>query len=163
MCPVAQPTSLGTKQPTPDVMRRRVRGRWRADRRIRERAAELRRQQTVPEWALWQILRNRQLDGFRFRRQCAVGKYIVDFYCPAAHFVIELDGETHDDSRAAYDARRSAWLKQQKYLRVLRVANDDVRDNLDGVYDLILRELRRGPPPDLPRSRRRSRGRNLVT
>jgi very-short-patch-repair endonuclease len=110
---------------------------------------------------LWQVLRNRQLDGFRFRRQCPLGNYVVDFFCPSAQLVIELDGETHDENRAAYDARRSDWLGEQKHLRVVRVSNQDVRQNLQGVYELIRQELRRAPPPDLPRSQKRSRGRNL--
>ena len=109
---------------------------------------------------LWQILRNRQLDGFRFRRQCPVGDCIVDFFCPSAHLVIELDGETHDETRVADDARRSRWLSEQKHLRVLRIRNEDVCDNLEGVYELIRQALRRAPPPNLPRSQNCSRGRN---
>jgi len=113
---------------------------------------------TVPEQRLWWILRKRQLDGYRFRRQHPIGDYIVDFCCPTVGLVIEVDGDPHAD-RIEYDDRRTRWLEQQGY-RVLRVGNHDVMTNLSGVYGLIEEWLRAPPPPDLPRSRRRSRGRN---
>jgi very-short-patch-repair endonuclease len=96
---------------------------------------------TTPERTLWSILRNSQLDGYRFRRQHPVGDFIVDFFCPAARLVIEVDGDSHE-AQMAYDRRRSRWLAEQKDYRVLRISNLDVMSNLEGVYDLIKDALR---------------------
>ena len=58
-------------------------------------ARELRAEQTTVEALLWQLLRKRQLQGFKFRRQHQFGDYIADFYCHDAHLVIECDGSVH--------------------------------------------------------------------
>ena len=98
---------------------------------------QLRRQLTPAEAALWNALKNRQLDGRRFRRQASVGPYILDFYCPAERLAIELDGAAHDHALAqAHDARRDAWLAAQG-IRTLRFVNDELRHNMDGVLDEI--------------------------
>jgi very-short-patch-repair endonuclease len=78
------------------------------------------------------------LDGLRFRRQHAIGRYVVDFYCPQSRLVIEIDGETHL-GREDHDEARSVWLAGQGY-RVVRFWNTDVWDNLDGVVAKILME-----------------------
>lgn len=62
---------------------------------IRLRARELRQPQTLAELELWKHLRNRQLEGIKFRRQYPLGRFIVDFYCPQAKLAIEIDGDTH--------------------------------------------------------------------
>ncbi len=70
----------------------------------RERARELRQDANLPERILWEQLRGRRFQGFKFRRQHPIGPYVVDFYCSAANLVLELDGETHR-GKADYDAR----------------------------------------------------------
>jgi very-short-patch-repair endonuclease len=107
---------------------------------IKDRARALRRDATLPERSLWGLLRDRRLSGFKFRRQHVVGPYIVDFYCPADHLVIELDGRSHDD-RATTDREREAYLKNREGLRVLRIANDDVLDDPEAVLVAVLRAL----------------------
>src|SRR2546423_13019323 len=62
------------------------------------------------ELRIWSRLRRRGLDRWKFRRQQPIGPYYVDFYCPAARLVIEVDGPTHDDTQWAYDLRREAWV-----------------------------------------------------
>lgn len=75
------------------------------------RARALRREMTLPEGMLWQMLRQRP-DGLKFRRQHPIGRYVVDFYCPAARLVIEVDGESHSrGDRPERDHQRDAWLK----------------------------------------------------
>ena len=59
---------------------------------IRDTARRLRREQTEWEYALWARLRRRQLNGFKFRRQHPIGPFFVDFFCPEARLVIEIDG-----------------------------------------------------------------------
>src|SRR5271154_6471755 len=94
------------------------------------RARALRQAPTEAETRLWSRLRNRQLDGFRFRRQQPIGAFIVDFFCPAAALIIEVDGGQHDD-HAASDEARTRWLEARSY-RVLRFWNNDVLANTDG-------------------------------
>lgn len=78
------------------------------------RARELRRAMTPAEKKLWQHIRYNQL-GVQFRRQNAVGPYIVDFFCAKAKLVVEVDGDVHaDEEQAEYDAKRTEWLNEQK-------------------------------------------------
>jgi very-short-patch-repair endonuclease len=86
-------------------------------------------------------LRRKQLDGFRFRRQQPIGRYIVDFFCPDAKFIIEIDGGQHADQEQA-DAQRTHWLEEKGY-RVVRFWNNDVLANTDGVL-LRIRKLLKG-------------------
>jgi very-short-patch-repair endonuclease len=104
----------------------------------RRRAVDLRCKATGPEQRLWSILGRRRLGGFKFRRQHPIEPYIVDFYCAAAKLVVELDGESHE-GRQAYDEVRELQLRTLG-LRIVRVTNDDVLNNLEGVAEAILRE-----------------------
>ena len=81
------------------------------------RARSLRRDSTDAEHAMWRILRNRQLAGFKFRRQQPLGRFIVDFVCFSHRLIIEIDGSQHADNAA--DAQRTAWLEREGF-RVLR-------------------------------------------
>jgi very-short-patch-repair endonuclease len=100
-------------------------------------ARSLRLTPTDAEIRLWSRLRRRQLDGFRFRRQQPMGKYIVDFFCPEAKLIIEVDGGQHADESDV----RARWLEGRGY-RVVRFWNNDVLANTDGVLHEILRALR---------------------
>jgi len=111
---------------------------------LRNRARELRANQSDAERLLWQALRNRRLDGYRFRRQAPVGPYIVDFLCKSRGVVVELDGGQHAaDEALRYDELRSQFLVSTG-LTVLRFWNDEVLRNLDSVMHAILVALR--PP-----------------
>jgi len=101
----------------------------------------LRRELTPAEKDLWRRLRNGQLAGLKFRRQIAVGKYVVDFACPAARLVVEIDGDTHDGQEDR-DADRTKYLESE-WWRVIRFTNSDVHRNLTGVLEAILRECRK--------------------
>jgi very-short-patch-repair endonuclease len=109
----------------------------------RDRARQLRREPTEAEKSLWHALRDRRLAGRRFRRQHPVPPCIVDFACPAARLVVEVDGGQHAGSRG--DARRDAFLIGQGW-KVLRFWNNDVLGNLPAVLDRIVASLE-GPPP----------------
>ena len=106
-----------------------------------ERARRLRRDQTNVEQRLWALLRNRQLDGFKFRRQVPIDRYVADFVCADAMLVVELDGGQHA-ADAAYDATRTAVLERLGYV-VLRFWNHDVVETAEGVAETILAEPRR--------------------
>ncbi|MHC4107453.1 MAG: endonuclease domain-containing protein [Planctomycetota bacterium] len=116
--------------------------------RLAKHSRALRRDSTQPERALWYVLRNRRLAGLRFRRQQPIGSYVVDFYCPAARLVVEVDGETHI-GRDAADRRRTAYLEKQG-LKVLRVTNDEVLQDLEAVALAILDAAGVQPPGPRP-------------
>jgi very-short-patch-repair endonuclease len=104
---------------------------------ILNRARELRQPQTPAEEKLWYWLRDSQLEGLKFRRQHPLGRFIVDFYCAEKKLVIEVDGDTHfTPEQMEYDAARTEWLEEQG-LRVARVTNDEVMENLDAVLEWI--------------------------
>ena len=107
-----------------------------------KQARRLRRTMTRAEVILWQHLRRCQLAGYRFRRQVPVGPFIADFACVDARLLVEVDGDTHsEDHQIAHDMRRTAFL-QAKGWHVHRVWNNDVYDNLEGVLDGVLLQLR---------------------
>lgn len=106
-------------------------------------AQHLRRNPTDAEIKLWQILRMHQLANVHFRRQHAIGAYVVDFCAPRRRLVIELDGGQHQEQQG-YDVRRTAFLASKGY-RVLRFWNDEVLKNTEGVYLRIL-EILEGTP-----------------
>jgi very-short-patch-repair endonuclease len=99
------------------------------------RAGELRHDQTEAEARLWARLRAHRLDGIHFRRQHAIGKYIVDFCAVRRKLVIEMDGSPHLEQQE-YDDERSRFLESKGY-RVLRFWNGDVMNNMDTVMGMI--------------------------
>jgi len=108
---------------------------------ILERARKMRHAQTPAEAALWQALRNRNLN-YKFRRQHPIDKFIVDFYCAQAKLCIELDGDTHfEPSQQEYDLARTAYLEALGY-KIIRFSNQDVRYNLQSVVDEIVRKIK---------------------
>ena len=93
---------------------------------------------TGTELRVWIRIRGRKLDGWKFRRQHPIGPYWVDFYCPAARLIVEIDGPTHEDDRKwAYDVRRQAWLEAAGY-RVLRIPVIWIDQDADEAVDSIL-------------------------
>ncbi|HEY1136089.1 MAG TPA: endonuclease domain-containing protein [Xanthomonadaceae bacterium] len=111
----------------------------------------LRKHMTDAEQALWRILRHRQLDGWKFRRQHPYSDYILDFVCLERQLVIEVDGGQHAESDS--DARRDAKLAAAGFT-VLRFWNHDVLADIHAVGDEILRQLKSTtaphPHPDPP-------------
>ena len=105
-------------------------------RKFRDRARELRREETAAERKLWLRLRNRDLLGVKFRRQRPIGKFIADFVCLEHRIVVEPDGGHHGERHVeAYDGRRTAYLTSKGF-KVFRFSNAEVYENLEGVLDL---------------------------
>ena len=102
-------------------------------------ATALRHHLTGEETRMWQVLRSHRFAGVHFRRQHAIGPYIVDFYSPRCKLVIELDGSQHHDQQE-HDTERTAFLESKGY-RVLRFWNNEVAANLEGVILSILSVL----------------------
>jgi very-short-patch-repair endonuclease len=112
-----------------------------------EFARELRRNITEAERKLWALLRRKQFAGLRFRRQQAIGPYVVDFYCASAKLIVELDGGQHFDAQhLAYDAARTQWLEQNGF-RVVRFANIQFQRERDSVVDAIWHAVKIPPSP----------------
>ena len=113
-------------------------------------ARNLRRNQTTVEEKLWSRLRDRQLEGHKFRRQVPRGTFVVDFACLRKKLIVELDGGQHSDSeQRARDRARSAWLESEGY-RVLRFWNHEVLMNMESVLEVVAQALkgREAPHPD---------------
>ncbi len=102
---------------------------------IRQKAKQLRKNSTDAEYRLWQHIRNRQLHGWKFRRQVPIDLYIADFVCQQLKLVIELDGGQHAEA-TLYDARPTEYLQSKGY-RVVRFWNNEVLQNTEGVMERI--------------------------
>jgi very-short-patch-repair endonuclease len=109
---------------------------------LTSRSRGLRKTATDAERKLWSVLRGRQLNGFKFRKQVEIDAYIVDFLCPEKRLIIEVDGGQHTPER---DARRTAYLESQGFT-IIRFWNNDVLQNLDGVWTRIEEALNIAPP-----------------
>ena len=103
-------------------------------------ARNLRKKATDAEQKLWSLLRRRQLEDHKFRRQEGIGNYIADFLCYEKRLIIELDGGGHLDTQHR-DAKRTQWLESQGY-KVLRFWNDAVLKEPEGVLEVIVKELK---------------------
>jgi very-short-patch-repair endonuclease len=110
----------------------------------RDRARRLRRDQTASEAHLWEALRDKRLDGWKWRRQVAAGPFVVDFLCLEAAVAVEVDGGVHAD-QVDRDARRDAYLRSLG-LQVLRFGNAEVLGDLDRVCWSILNACRETDP-----------------
>ena len=109
-----------------------------------KRAKRLRRDLTLAERKLWTLLRSRQLNGAKFRRQQPIGPYIADFVCQRMRLIVEADGGQHCESIG--DERRDAFLTSRGY-RVLRFWNNDILGNSESVLQAIAEALKSPHPP----------------
>ena len=115
---------------------------------IIERARQLRQRHTSAEELLWQRLRRHQLKGLKFKRQHRIGKYIIDFYCAELDLVVELQGAIHEKPlQREYDKRRFNEF-EIRGLSVIRIRNEEVFENVNGVLNRIL-TLSLAPSPIL--------------
>lgn len=124
-------------------------------RSMTQRARRLRAQLSDAEQKLWRALRREQINGLSFRRQHPVGAYALDFYCPALHLAIEVDGGQHAEATIVKkDRKRSEYLAEHG-IHIVRFWNNDVLGNLNGVLEEIVRlahERKMTPSPTLPLS-----------
>lgn len=106
---------------------------------LTDMAKDLRQSSTEAEQILWEHLRNRQLEGVKFRRQEPIGEYIVDFVCLEQKLVIEVDGEIHKKQKE-YDRNRSRYLSDLGF-QELRFWNSEIMRDLEGVVGRIRRAV----------------------
>jgi very-short-patch-repair endonuclease len=110
----------------------RIRG---TTREIEQAARILRKNMTPAEDVLWKALNNRQIEGFRFRRQHPMGRFILDFYCPQLKLAIEVDGDIHNEQQE-YDQNRDQKL-QEFGCYILRFSNHQILLDLPNVIKKI--------------------------
>jgi very-short-patch-repair endonuclease len=104
-------------------------------------ARTLRNQSTSPEKRLWHFLRAQKLRGYKFRRQSAIGSYIVDFVCFSAKLIVELDGPQNlQPDSVEHDQRRDNWLAARGF-HLIRFRNQELDENIHAVVDAIERVL----------------------
>jgi very-short-patch-repair endonuclease len=107
----------------------------------RATARRLRKNATDSEARLWRYLKRLETRGTHFRRQMPLGKFVVDFACPAARLIVEVDGSQHGESEARVrDQQRTEWLEAEGY-RILRFWNNEISQNILGVMDVIYAAL----------------------
>jgi very-short-patch-repair endonuclease len=107
-------------------------------RRLADLARRNRSNPSPAEKKIWyEVLCRKQFKGYKFTRQKPLGGYVVDFYCSRLQLVIEIDGDSHAENEE-YDKTRTRVLGQLG-LRVLRYTNRDVCDNIEGVYQDLMR------------------------
>ena len=124
----------------------------------RDAARRLRKNETDAKSRLWRYLRRLETHGTHFRRQMPIGNFVVDFACPAAHLIIEVDGSQHsEDVGRRRDHQRTQWLQSEGY-RVLRFWNSEIAREINAVLDVIYAEIngaREAEPRILKHARRR--------
>ena len=128
-------------------------------RSIRRAAAKkLRANATPHKRTLWQALKESPVQGTHFRRQAPIGRYVVDFFCPARRLIIELDGGHHNnDANAKRDRERQLWLEKEGY-RILRFWNSEIDADLSAVLERIYVELYGSRDAETSPLRHRRRG-----
>jgi very-short-patch-repair endonuclease len=103
----------------------------------------LRNKSTAAEATLWNLIKNKQLDGRKFRRQHGLNNYIVDFYCSSERLIIELDGDSHGGyNKIEKDILREEFLKRHDY-RMIRFENKEVHQNPEEVLNKIRKHFKK--------------------
>jgi len=108
---------------------------------LKQFSRNLRSAMTDAEKLLWSKVRRKQLKGCQFYRQRIIGEYIVDFYCPKANLIIELDGGQHyTEEGRKKDKDRDDYLKKEGY-KILRFSDRELFENFQGVMERIYENL----------------------
>ena len=107
-------------------------------------AKKMRSNMTPAETKMWRILRGKRFQDLKFKRQVLIGNYIVDFLCEDKKIIIEIDGGQHNEElNIQSDNNRTHYLENNGY-KVLRFWNDEVMKNINGVMEVIFREVKEG-------------------
>lgn len=121
-------------------------GRVMKNKRLIPLAKNLRKRATDAERLLWRYLRAKRMEGIKFRRQEPIGNYIVDFICFDKRIIVEIDGGQHArDENVNRDKERDEWLRTQGF-KVLRFWNNEVLNNINGVWEVIRNHCFYHPP-----------------
>ncbi len=108
---------------------------------IQHTRSALRKRMTAPELVFWTAVRARKLNGYKFRRQYSVGRYVVDFYCAEKRIGIEIDGDSHfTEDQKKYDEVRKEFISELG-IQLLRYTNEEIMKNLSGVLEDVSNHL----------------------
>ena len=108
---------------------------------IKKIAKTLRKNSTIQEKRLWNLLKNRQFHNLKFKRQSPIGKYVVDFICHERKLIIELDGGQHNENKnIENDIERTNFLESLGF-KIIRFWNNDIYKNIDGVITEIEKHI----------------------
>ena len=116
---------------------------------LRGRAKSMRSAPTEAEHRLWQIVRAKRFDGYKFKRQVPIDHYIVGFLCPARRLIVELDGSQHAENVG--DVRRDTYLQAQDF-QIIRIWNNELFTNEEGVAEAIWNALQSPLPNQIGRA-----------
>jgi very-short-patch-repair endonuclease len=105
--------------------------------KLYEYARGMRKEPTIAEMFLWKFLRNRKLDGLKFRRQHPLDKFIADFYCHEKKLVVEVDGGIHNDKEVRESDEGRTYELKELGIMVIRFTNDEVQHKIDWVLQTI--------------------------
>jgi 5-methyltetrahydrofolate--homocysteine methyltransferase len=109
---------------------------------MKQRRHDLRNNLTKAEELLWERLKEKRLEGHRFRRQHGIGQYVVDFYHSLSMTIVELDGSIHDESETIEnDQWRESFLKENGY-KIIRFRNEEIYTDIDSVLEKILLSIK---------------------
>ena len=101
----------------------------------------LRKNSTIQEKRLWNLIKNHKFHGLKFKRQQPIGNYIVDFICKEAKIIIEIDGGHHNETEnTESDIIRTQYLEQKGY-KVIRFWNNEIYENIEGVIKKLEQEI----------------------
>ena len=115
---------------------------------LRHFRKELRNKSTSAEIAFWNLVKNRSLEGRKFRRQHSIGNYIVDFYCPSEKLIVELDGDPHGEyHKISEDIKRDEYLQDLGFT-VLRFENRFVFQDPEYILEEISKKFNNHPGPE---------------
>jgi very-short-patch-repair endonuclease len=104
---------------------------------LKETRRHLRKNQTYTENIVWMYLRDRQMDGYKFRRQYSVDQFIIDFYCPKIKLALEIDRSVHDEpDNKEYDVNRQEYLESFG-IKFLRLTNEEINGNPNAAFEKI--------------------------
>jgi very-short-patch-repair endonuclease len=116
---------------------------------LRDIRKELRNKSTSAEIAFWNLVKNRKIEGRKFRRQHSIDNFIVDFYCPSAKLIIELDGDYHGEYfRISEDLKRDEYLEKLGYM-VLRFENRFIFKDPEFIIKEVVKKLNNHPGPEV--------------
>ena len=108
----------------------------------KEKRRKLRQNSTRSEDLVWRFLRDRQMFGYKFRRQYSIDQYVLDFFCPEIKFAIELDGATHHDpEQKEYDSKRQKFLETFG-IKFIRIPDEDLFGNPNMVFEKIEKAIK---------------------
>ncbi|MBS4034045.1 MAG: DUF559 domain-containing protein [Ignavibacterium sp.] len=113
---------------------------------LKETRRLLRKNQTYTEKIVWMYLRNRQMDGYKFRRQYSVDNFVIDFYCPKLKLAIEIDGSIHNEpDQKEYDFKRQEHLETFG-INFLRLTNEEIDGNPNKAFEKIESKIKELDP-----------------